>query len=72
MNCTNPLGEKPMQNSISPFFGLGFDLGRTIRMARTISFHRPHVFEEPLFNPQHVLPSGFELLVLLNRETGGS
>ncbi|WP_291318481.1 hypothetical protein [Desulfonatronospira sp.] len=61
-----------MQNSISPFFGLGFDLGRTILKARFISYCRLPVFEEQPFYSQYVFPSGFELLVFLNRETGGS
>ncbi|WP_291322784.1 hypothetical protein [Desulfonatronospira sp.] len=61
-----------MQNSNFPFFGLGFDLGRAVFKARTISIFRPPVFEEQPFTPRSFLPSGFDLQVMLNRETGGS
>lgn len=60
-----------MQNLVLPFFGLGFDLSRTVQAAGQMFLCR---FVQPVeeYWEQFVSPWGIELLTYLNRETRGS
>lgn len=54
------------------FFGLGFDFSLLEEMAGSLTFKLLKSNEESFFYRNCVSPSGIELLILLNRETGGS
>lgn len=54
------------------FFGLGFDFSLVKEMAGRLILKRWESKEKSLFYRDYFPPSGIELLIFLNRETGGS
>ncbi len=54
------------------FFGLGFDFTKVEERAAGLIFKLLKSREDFSFYPDYYPPSGIELLIFLNRETGGS
>ncbi len=61
-----------MQPFILPFFGLGYDLSRALLQGAALRLTRLSVFRTEAYSSQYYPPSGIDLLIYLNRETGGS
>ncbi len=61
-----------MKPLILPFFGLGYDLSLALKKGMDLDSSGPHVFRTQALSSQYIFRSGIELLIYLNRETGGS
>ncbi|WP_028573608.1 hypothetical protein [Desulfonatronovibrio hydrogenovorans] len=60
-----------MLNQFTPFTGLGFDLTMATEKCRDMILSRFEDRDQPFFQHDYT-PWGFDLLIHLNRETGGS
>ncbi|WP_028574676.1 hypothetical protein [Desulfonatronovibrio hydrogenovorans] len=61
-----------MLNYSTPFSGLGFDLNKAEELCLENLFFRFEHSDRLIFEYADYTPWGFELLIQLNRETGGS